>query len=70
MILITDTNGNRGKGTTGQNGGKNDTDGFWNIHLSPNSISSVPFGPGHLTVWEHADAPGRLLHILVVYEFL
>merc|ERR1712226_310847 len=39
--------------------GKNSTGGFWNIHLSPNSISSVPFGPGHLTVWEHVDSPGR-----------
>ena len=38
---------------------KNNTGGFWNIHLSPNSISSVPFGPGHLTVWEHARSPGR-----------
>ena len=33
--------------------------GYWNIQLSPTSISSVPFGPGHITVWEHADAPGR-----------
>ena len=33
--------------------------GYWNIQLSPSSISSVPFGPGHITVWEHADSPGR-----------
>ena len=33
--------------------------GYWNIQLSPSSISSVPFGPGHISVWEHTDSPGR-----------
>ena len=33
--------------------------GYWNIQLSPDSVSSVPYGPGHITVWEHADSPGR-----------
>ena len=33
--------------------------GYWNIQLSPKSVSSVPFGPGHITVWEHADTAGR-----------
>ena len=33
--------------------------GYWNIQLSPSSITSVPFGPGHISVWEHTDSPGR-----------
>ena len=33
--------------------------GYWSIQLSPNSVSSVPYRGRHVSVWEHAEMPGR-----------
>lgn len=42
-------------------------DGYWDIQLSPNSITSVPFGAGHISVWEHAVTKGRYYAMPLVY---
>ena len=42
-------------------------DGYWQIELSPQSISTVPFGGGHISVWEHAKSPGRYYAMPLVY---
>ena len=44
-------------------------EGYWDLQLSPQSVASVPFGAGHISVWRHASDDARfyampLVHLL------
>ncbi len=63
LALLGLTMANPESSSAGRPGGG----GYWDIRLSPNSITSVPFGAGHVTVWEHAESPGRFYAMPLVY---